>query len=256
MIIPINLLKTCPVNSEIYRDSDVGDLVNSIGEVGLLQPIVVTPANLIVSGHRRFKAVQTLGWDEVEVEVKEVDQESIPLYIVLFNQSRNKVASEMIREIIVLMDSRWIGQGNWNRGKSDQMITFGNWRDKVSKDIGISQTKIQILGSVSEFDKSSTVSKLRVSRIRKRESNRKKGIVTRNREGKCEGRKRILETHPELETLILKLRRKGLSWMKISEFLKEEHGYSISDMTVGRILKDIEWMKKERRRLKRITETV
>ena len=114
----------------------------------------------------------------------------------------------------------------------------------------------QILGSVSEFDKSSTVSKLRVSRVRKRESNREKGIVTRNREGKCEGRKRILETHPELETLILKLRRKGLSWMKISRFLKEEHGYSISDMTVGRIIKDIKWMRKERRRIKRITETV
>ena len=37
----------------------------------------------------------------------------------------------------------------------------------------------QILGSVSEFDKNSTVSKLRVSRVRKRESNRDKGIVTR-----------------------------------------------------------------------------
>ncbi len=36
MKIPVNLLKTCPINSEIYRDSDVGDLVNSIGEVGLL----------------------------------------------------------------------------------------------------------------------------------------------------------------------------------------------------------------------------
>ena len=89
--------------------------------------------------------MQSLGWDEVEVVVKEVEEDSIPLYIVLFNQSRNKVASELIREIMVLMDSRWIGQGNWNRGKSDQMITFGNWRDKVSKDIGISQTKIQKL---------------------------------------------------------------------------------------------------------------
>ena len=35
--IPINQLKPCPVNSIIYRDSDVGELVNSIGEVGLLQ---------------------------------------------------------------------------------------------------------------------------------------------------------------------------------------------------------------------------
>ena len=145
MKIPINLLKVCPINSEIYRDSDVGDLVNSIGEVGLLQSIVVTPDNTIISGHRRFKSIQSLGWTEVEVEVKEVEEDSIPLYIVLFNQSRNKVASEIIREIMVLMDSRWIGQGNWNRGKSDHLITFGNWRDKVSKDIGISQTKIQKL---------------------------------------------------------------------------------------------------------------
>ena len=37
MKIPIKKLKTYPINSEIYRDSDVGELVNSIGEVGLLQ---------------------------------------------------------------------------------------------------------------------------------------------------------------------------------------------------------------------------
>ena len=126
MKIPINQLKTCPINSEIYRDSDVGDLVNSIGEVGLLQPLVVTPDNTIISGHRRFKAIQSLGWTEVEVEVKEVDDDSIPLYVVLFNQSRNKVASELIREIMVLMDSRWIGQGNWNRGEMLQSSIVSN----------------------------------------------------------------------------------------------------------------------------------
>ena len=45
MKIPINQLKTCPINSEIYRDSDVGDLVNSIGEVGLLQPVDNIPSH-------------------------------------------------------------------------------------------------------------------------------------------------------------------------------------------------------------------
>ena len=45
-------LNTCPVNSEIYRESDVQDLVNSISEVGLLQPLVVTPDRTIISGHR------------------------------------------------------------------------------------------------------------------------------------------------------------------------------------------------------------
>ena len=59
----------------------------------------------------------------------------------------------------------------------------------------------QILGSISEFDKNSTVSKLRVSRVRKKEMNRDLGIVTRSRKGKCEGGKRILEIHPELESV-------------------------------------------------------
>ena len=107
------------------------------------------------------------------------------------------------------------------------------------------------MGSFCEFDRSSTVSKLKVSRIRKRESNREIGIVTRNRTGKCEGSKRILEIHPELESLILKFRRKGLSLRKISSFLKEELGYSDSFKSVGNILNDIEWMRKERRRLRR-----
>ncbi len=109
----------------------------------------------------------------------------------------------------------------------------------------------QIMGSFCEFDRSSTVNKLKVSRIRKRESNYNKGIVTRNRTGKCEGSKRILELHPQLESLILKLRRKGLSLRKISTLVKEEHGYSISFKSVGNILKDIDWMKKEKRRMNR-----
>jgi len=48
MKIPINQLKTCPINSEIYRDSDVGELMNSIESVGLLQPLVDTPEKIII----------------------------------------------------------------------------------------------------------------------------------------------------------------------------------------------------------------
>ena len=41
MKIPINLIKIGPINSEIYRDSDVGDLVNSIGEVGYYNQLII-----------------------------------------------------------------------------------------------------------------------------------------------------------------------------------------------------------------------
>ncbi len=43
--------------------------------------------------------------------------------------------------------------------------------------------------------------------------------------------------------------------MKISKILTSEYGYNISSMSVGRILKDTDWMKKEKRRMKRL-ETV
>ena len=112
MKIPINQLKPCPINSIIYRDSDVGDLVNSIGEVGLLQPIVVTPVNTIVSGHRRYKAIQSLGWTDVECEVKDIPDDEIDVHIVLYNQSRVKVATEMLREIKALYQNLWTGTGN------------------------------------------------------------------------------------------------------------------------------------------------
>ena len=127
--------------------------------------------------------------------------------------------------------------------------------DSFIEDTSTSHLIRQIMGSFCEFDRSSTVHKLRVSRERKRESNRDKGIVTRNRTGKCEGRKRILEIHHELESLILKLRKKGLSLRKISSLLKEEYGYEVSFMSVSNILKDTDWMKKEKRRMKRL-ETV
>ena len=112
------------------------------------------------------------------------------------------------------------------------------------------------MSSFCEFDRSSTVSKLKVSRIRQRESNRDLGIVTRKRSGKCEGRKRVLEIYPELESFIIKLNKKGFSNRKISSIIKDDFGYSVSYKSVGNILNDIEWMRKERRRLRRTEEVI
>jgi len=172
------------------------------------------------------------------------DSEGLGIKVLVFSDQ-----SRLSRDIIVQESSyRLLSSRGYSLISSENPNSF-------LEDTPTSNLIRQIMGSFCEFDRSSTVSKLKVSRIRKRESNREKGIVTRKRTGKCEGSKRILEIHPELESLILKLRRKGLSLRKISTLLKEEHGYSISFKSVGNILKDIEWMKKEKRRMKRI-ETV
>ena len=53
-----------------------------------------------------------------------------------------------------------------------------------------------ILGAVSEFEKSSLVAKLKAARVRKRKEN-----------GRCEGRKPLAETNPDLVREARRLRR-------------------------------------------------
>ena len=48
---------------------DIGTLAASIGAVGLLHPIVVSPAGELIAGRRRLQAVRALGWEEVPVHV-------------------------------------------------------------------------------------------------------------------------------------------------------------------------------------------
>ena len=55
----------------------------------------------------------------------------------------------------------------------------------------------QVLGAIAQFEKASAVAKLAAARKRKRE-----------RDGRCEGRKPLRETHPEAVALARKLRRR------------------------------------------------
>ena len=65
--------------SDRYRH-DLGDLQSlaaSIGDLGLLQPVVVTPDHALVAGQRRLEAVKSLGWVEVDVRVVESTADAI-----------------------------------------------------------------------------------------------------------------------------------------------------------------------------------
>ena len=166
------------------------------------------------------------------------DSETLDIKVLVFSDQ-----SRLSRDIIVQESTYRLLSSRGYR-----LISSEN-PDSFIEDTSTSHLLRQIMGSFCEFDRSSTVNKLKVSRIRKRESNREKGIVTRNRTGKCEGRKRILEIHHELGSLIMKLRKKGLSLRNISLLLKDEYGYTVSFVSVGNILKDISWMKKEKRRM-------
>ena len=121
------------------------------------------------------------------------------------------------------------------------------------------QTMIrQILGVISQFEKSQIVEKMKVARERKSKLNKSRGYVSRNGTGKVEGRKFLTEKHPELFELVVSYRKqidrktkKPLSYMKISQLLKDNQNISISYNTVNRILDDVVRMKNEEKNRKR-----
>ena len=91
-------LSDIKTNSDYLRlDSDVDMLAKSIEQVGLIHPLSVNEQNELLSGGRRFSAIQKLGWDEVEVTIvkkSELEQELISIDENLVRKSLNKLQFE------------------------------------------------------------------------------------------------------------------------------------------------------------------
>ena len=144
MKVKVSLLKHHPKNKEIYTLSSIEELMDSISDVGLLQPLIVDSRNQIISGNRRFESIKRLGWEEVEVEVKEVKEKEEELLLIHFNKQRIKSFKELINEYLTLDGYYRKGQGRrtdltsvkYNRSSS---------RDQVSKEMGISSSQLQRL---------------------------------------------------------------------------------------------------------------
>ena len=116
----------------------------------------------------------------------------------------------------------------------------------------------QILSTISSFEKNNLVEKLRVSRERKSKKNKELGIISRNGNGKCGGKRKLTEIHKDLSGLVLSYKkmkdirtRKPLSNSKVSRLLLEEYNISVCYKTIGKILEDVEMEKRERRNRRR-----
>ena len=69
MKVPVSKLKHHRLNETIYSLSGIDDLVESIGNVGLLNRLVINSKYEVISGNRRLEAIRRLNWEEVEVEM-------------------------------------------------------------------------------------------------------------------------------------------------------------------------------------------
>jgi N6-adenosine-specific RNA methylase IME4 len=68
-------IESIGVGTRHRRDmGDITALAQSIAEVGLLHPVVVTPGGVLIAGERRIAACKALEWDEVPITVIDVDK--------------------------------------------------------------------------------------------------------------------------------------------------------------------------------------
>src|SRR5688572_21903073 len=102
--VPAGDVRTIPVSGIVpnplqprksFSETELEELAGSIRESGLLQPLVVRAAGPgrfeLIAGERRLRSIQRLGWREVPVVVREVDDEALLVLALVENLQREEL---------------------------------------------------------------------------------------------------------------------------------------------------------------------
>lgn len=97
-IVPVDIKELKPYAEQPFKvllDSSMDELCESIKDVGVLSPIIARPHKdggyEILSGHRRVKACELLGIEEVPVVVKNLDDDAAAILLVDSNLQRENI---------------------------------------------------------------------------------------------------------------------------------------------------------------------
>lgn len=116
-----------------FLPEELEELTRSIGENGLLQPIMVRPASSgrsgyeLVAGERRLRAIGELGWSEVSALVKEVDDQTLLVLALVENLQREALGPlEEAEGYRVLSESFGLTQGEIAQAMGKNRSTVAN----------------------------------------------------------------------------------------------------------------------------------
>ncbi len=98
MKVKLSKLKHHPLNERIYSLSGIDSLMESIKEVGLLEPPTCDQFLQTISGNRRLEACKRLGMKEIEVHKIHVNKGDEVLTLIHFNRQRVKTFKELLNE--------------------------------------------------------------------------------------------------------------------------------------------------------------
>lgn len=191
-IIPVNLIKDNELNAELSdatSEEAVNLLTQSIATIGLMQPPVVYKDGknyVLLSGHKRIKAVRTLCWTEVPCEIvtkpKDKDKEQILLFYA--NQYRN--TPEEFTKIVEIAERTWNTMGK--ELKNIYSTRYRNAFEKKFKDDpnfinnkkdflkGYFSPKCDFIREVTGFSKSNPTVKRLLSDIHDKDAGKTKDV--------------------------------------------------------------------------------
>jgi ParB family chromosome partitioning protein len=99
---------------QVFDQEALGELAQSIGEVGLLTPILVRPNGdgyEIVHGERRWRACKLAGLETIRAEVREIDDDEAYTASVVENEQREGLSPiETARALKRMMDAQELTQ--------------------------------------------------------------------------------------------------------------------------------------------------
>jgi len=133
---------------KVLLDNSMDELCASIEQYGVLSPIIVRPHSEggyeVLSGHRRIKACELLGLEEVPVVIKDLDDDTAAILLVDSNlQRENILPSEKAFAYKLKMEAMKRKAGRPSKENASQIGTHLRSDEILADQVGESRNQIQ-----------------------------------------------------------------------------------------------------------------
>lgn len=150
-IVPMDIKELKPYAEQPFKvllDNSMDELCASIEQCGVLSPIIVRPHSEggyeVLSGHRRMKACELLGVEEVPVVIKDLDDDTAAILLVDSNlQRENILPSEKAFAYKLKMEAMKRKAGRPSKENASQIGTHLRSDEILADQVGESRNQIQ-----------------------------------------------------------------------------------------------------------------
>ena len=161
--VPVDSLKPYPYSETIYGTTlDISNLIDSVCESGVHDPLLVTHDGAVISGNRRLMAAREVGLKQVPVRRVEGDDLELQQLCLDANRQREKTPEMKDREYIAYKaieaekaKKRMVQAAGKPLGEKSTPPTLaeqkGEARDKAAKLVGLGRTNAEKLAALVEW---------------------------------------------------------------------------------------------------------